>query len=358
VTDLDSLRAATAAERWGLTPRVAQRDRPRVPGDGRDHRAAEPAPQGLHLTRGERRAHRPDRNQVLVALMVAPQAGLPLLRPPRRGNGREAPAGGQGLRAASAQWHTPSGATAGVADRALDRAATLPTRAPTARQGLPRGPATARAAQAALAQGDVPALAARQAGDRDHEVPAPDGGLAHRWVRLDSERRRPPAQRPVARQRRQQRDPAVNAGKTFGRTAFAGDAAARQARAPFAPALQATAVGVSAVRATPRSRHRGRPRHGAPPGQVGAQRAGAFASARATRHARLAPPSGFSLATPDLDPTPLPPPGVLAGDHGQVPAERGCRGLKAPPCFAAALELNKPARSLALCMVLTVCVRV
>jgi len=119
VTALYSLLAATAAERLGLTPRCAPRDRTRVQVDGRDNRDEEPAEQGMHITRGYSREHRPDLNHVMLALIVEPQAGIPRLRPPRSGNSRDVQACGQVIRTHIAPLHTTSGVTDIVADRAL-----------------------------------------------------------------------------------------------------------------------------------------------------------------------------------------------------------------------------------------------
>jgi Domain of unknown function (DUF4277) len=296
------LLAATAAGRWGLTPRLAHRDRTRVHVEGRDHRDAAPAPPVMHRTRGERREPRPARHPGLWELMVGPQAGIPLLRPPRRGHSRDAHALGQVLRASIAPWYTTSGVTSVVAESALDRAATRHHLAPTAMPWSTRVPATVRAAHAALAQVDLPALAALHAGSRAHALPATDGGLGPRGGRIDSERRQPPAQRTVDRPLRQPSDTAVNAWKPGWGPTLACAADARQALAPVAPAVQATLVGASPVRATPRYRTRGRPRHGAHPDPVGYQLAAAFAAALATRHARLDPHRCGILATTALNP--------------------------------------------------------
>jgi transposase len=96
VTALYSLLAATAAERWGLMPRVAPLDRTSVHVEGRDHRDEAPEAQVMHLTRGDSRDHRPDLNQVMWELSVEPQAGIPRLRPPRSGHSRDVHACGQG----------------------------------------------------------------------------------------------------------------------------------------------------------------------------------------------------------------------------------------------------------------------
>jgi transposase len=214
VTALDSLLAATAAERFGLTPRLAHLDRTSFPVDGRDNRDEEPAAQVMHSTRGDSREHRPDRNHVLVALIVEPQAGIPLLRPPLSGHSRAVQAFGQVLRTHLAPLHTTSGVTSIVADRALYRAANLQKLAQTALKWITRVPATVSDAPAALAHVDPQALASLQEGDRAHELTSTDGGSAPRWGLIDSEPRQPQAQRTVDRPLRQQRAADGNALKT------------------------------------------------------------------------------------------------------------------------------------------------
>jgi len=77
VTALDSLTAATAAERLGLTPRFAQLDRTSVQVEGRDHRDEAPEEQVMHITRGYSREHRPDLNQVMLERIVELRRGSP-----------------------------------------------------------------------------------------------------------------------------------------------------------------------------------------------------------------------------------------------------------------------------------------
>jgi hypothetical protein len=90
VTALSRLLAATAARRLGWTPTFGHLESPSFQVDGRSNRGAEPDAHGMHLTRGDRRDHRPDLHHVLLDLMVEHQAGIPLLRPPLRGNTSEA----------------------------------------------------------------------------------------------------------------------------------------------------------------------------------------------------------------------------------------------------------------------------
>jgi hypothetical protein len=146
--------------------------------------------------------------------------------------------------------------------------------------------------------------------------------------------------------------------KKLCRTAFACEAEARQALATFAQGLQATYLHASTVCPTPRYGKRGRPSPGAQPDHVVYHITGALASRLAARQALVEQHSCFILATNELDDTLLPAQELLAGYKGQVQAERGFRFLKDPHFLASSLYLKKPARIMALLMVMTVCLLV
>jgi transposase len=283
VTELYSLTAATAAERSGLTPRVAHLESTSVHVDGRDNRDEEPEEQVIHITRGYSRDHRPDLNQVMLELIVEHQAGIPVLMPPLSGNSSDVQAFGQVIGAHIEPLHTTYAVTYIVADRVLYHEANLQKPAQTAMKWITRVPATLSEAQAALAQVDPQALASLQEGYRYHELTSTYGGMAQRWVLIDSEPRQPQAQRTVDRQLRQRSDEEVKALKKLCRSTFACEADARQALATFEQDLQATCLSVSSVRATPRYGTWGRPRHGTQPDQLVYQIDGALASSLVTR---------------------------------------------------------------------------
>jgi transposase len=182
--------------------------------------------------------------------------------------------------------------------------------------------------------------------------------VEHRWVLLSSAPRQLQARRTVDKQLRTQSDQEVKTFKKLCSTTFACEADARQALATFEQALQATFLGTSTVRATPRYSKRGRPRPGMHPAHVVYQIEGALASSLVARQARLDQHSCFILATNELNDTQLPPQELLAGYKGQVHAERGFRFLKDPQFLASSLYLKKPERIMALLMVMTVCLLV
>src|SRR5947209_14119570 len=69
VTELYRLIAATAAKRLGLAPRFAHLDRTSFHVAGRSNSDATPDAQGVHITQGYSRDHRPDLHQVMLELI-------------------------------------------------------------------------------------------------------------------------------------------------------------------------------------------------------------------------------------------------------------------------------------------------
>ena len=229
VTALYRLSAATAAERLGLAPQFVPLDRRSFPVDGRSNSDHAPGAQVVPLTRGSRRDQRPDRNHVLVELIVEHHAGIPMRMKPLRGKSRDAPAFGQISQEHMAPLHTTDGTTARVADSALSREDNLQKLSETRLKWITRVPATLSEAQAALTQTDPPTMAPRLDGYRDRALTSPAGGVAQRWGLIASEPRLPQAQRTGDKPWLKHREQDVNAGKHLGRTAFACAAAAPQA---------------------------------------------------------------------------------------------------------------------------------
>jgi len=358
VTELYSLIAATAAERLGLAPHFAHLDSTSFHVDGRYNSGEEPDEQVMHMTRGDSRDHRPNRNQVRLDLMVEHQAGIPLLMKPLSGNSRDAQDFGEAVRAHVHQLQTTYGMTYLVADSALYSAANLQKLAQTHMKWITRVPATVSAAQTVLAQADPQVLASLKEGYRDHELPSRDGGIEPRWVLIYSEPRQAQARRTVDKQWRKQSDKETQAFKKLCSTTFACEADARQALSTFEQDLQIIFLGASTVRAQPRYGKRGRPGPDARPDQVVYQIDGALASSLTSRQALIDQHCCFILATNELDNTQLPPHEVLEGYKGQVHVERGFRFLKDPQFLASSLYLKKPERIMALLMVMTVCLLV
>jgi transposase len=235
VTELHSLMAATAAKRLELAPRFAPLESTSFQVDGRDNSDEEPTEQVIHITRGYTRGHRPDLSQVMWELIVAHQAGLPILMKPLSGHSRDAQDVGEVIRTHVHQWPITYGMTSVVANSASYREANLQKLAQTPMKWTTRAPATFSDAQAALAHVDPQAMAPLTAHYRYGEVPAMYGGVQQRWVLISSELRRTPAPRTVDTGLCRQGDQEGKAWKKLCRTTFACEADAHQARAAFKP---------------------------------------------------------------------------------------------------------------------------
>ena len=358
VPALYSLMAATAATRLGLTPTFSHLDTTRFHVDGRYNSTQAPDEQVVHITQGYSRDHRPDLNQVRLALVVEHQAGIPLLMKPLSGNRSDSTVFGQVVSDHIAQLHTPSRPTYLVADSALYNAEHLHKLADTGLTWITRVPATLSEAQEVLAQAQPTTMAALSEGYRYAVVASSYGGVAQRWVLIYSDHRQPQAQRTVDKQWHQQSDHEVRACKTLCRTAFACAADAQQAITRFVAGLRTTFLHNSTVDSTPHYGKRGRPGPGAQPDQIVYPIAGALASRLTDRQARIDQQSCFILATNERDEGQLSPQAVLDGYKGQARAERGVRFLKGPQFLASSLYLKKPQRIMALLMVMTVCLLV
>jgi transposase len=235
VTALYGLIAATAAQRLGLAPRVAHLDRTSLHGDGRSNSAEEPAAEGLPITRGSSRDHRPDLHQVMLALIVEHQASMPLLMTPLSGHSNDAPECGQVVKDQIAQCQTTDGTTSGVADSALETADNLQKLAETQSKWMSRIPATLSAAQAARAQADPQTMAPLPAGYRSQGLTSTSGGIAQRWMLVSSAPRHTQAQRTVDKQLLKQGQREVAAFQHLGRMPCACEAEAQQALTTLTP---------------------------------------------------------------------------------------------------------------------------
>jgi transposase len=358
VTELYSLIAATAAKRLGLASAFAHLDSTSFHVDGQYNSEEKPEAEVIHITRGYSRDHRPDLNQVMLALIVEHQAGIPVLMQPLSGNQSDGKEFGHIVKEYVTQLQTTYGTTYLVADSALYSEDNLQKLAETTVKWITRVPATLREAQAALAQADPLTMPLLTEGYRYQALHSTYGGVAQRWLLLASEHRYAQAQRTVDKQLRKHSDQDVKGFKQLCRTPFACEADAHQALATFVRGLQATYLHAVTVHPTPRYGKRGRPRPDTQPARVVYTIEGALASSRATRQALIDQHRCCILATNALDEATLSPEEVLNGYKGQAQAERGFRFLKDPQFLASALYLKKPERIMALLMVMTVCLLV
>ncbi|HEY7712034.1 MAG TPA: IS1634 family transposase [Candidatus Entotheonella sp.] len=358
VTELYSLIAAGAAKRLGLTPTYGHLDTTSFHVDGR-YNCDEPPSEGIvRLTQGYSRAHRPDLNQVMLELIVEHQAGIPLLMKPLSGNSSDSQEFGQIIRDHIAQLHSTYGTTYVVTDSALYSEDNLALLKDLPTKWITRVPGTLNEVKAALAQADPEQMVPLKAGYRGQTLTSTYGGVAQRWLLVESQPRRPQAQRTVNKRWLKHSETEIKAFQKLGRREFACEADARQALETFEQRLTYTQVQTATIVATPRYDKPGRPKNGEAPREMRYTIEGALGSPVAAHEQRVSQASCFVLATNELDASCLPPVELLDAYQGQQHVERGFRFLKSPEFLAASLYLKKPERIMALLMVMTVCLLV
>jgi transposase len=358
VTELYSLIAAGAARRLGLSPTYAHLDSTSFHVDGRYNCDEPPTESVVRLTKGYSRDHRPDLNQVMLELIVEHQAGIPLLMKPLSGNRSDPQEFGHLVRDHIAQLHNTYGTTYVVADSALysEDNLTLLNDIPT--KWITRVPGTLNEVKAALAQADPEQMTPLKAGYRGQTLTSTYGGVAQRWLLIESQPRRPQARRTVNKRWLTHSEKEVKAFGKLCRREFACQADARQALETFEQDLTYTQVETATIIATPHYDQPGRPKAGEEPSEIRYAIEGALVSRVAAHEQMVGQASCFILATNELDASHLPPLGLLEAYQSQYHVERGFRFLKNPEFLAASLYLKKPERIMALLMVMTVCLRV
>jgi transposase len=294
----------------------------------------------------------------MLDLIVEHQAGIPLLMKPLSGNSSDSQEFGHIVRDHIAQLHSTYGTTCLVADSALYSEDNLALLQDTPMKWITRVPATLNEVKAALAQADPEQMVPLKAGYRGRTLTSTYGGVAQRWLLLESQPWRPQAQRTVNKRWLKHSENEVKAFQKLCRREFACEADARQALETFEPRLTYTQVQTATIGATPHYDKPGRPKNGEEPSEMRYSIDGALGSSLAAHEQRVGQASCFVLATDELDASCLSPLDLLEAYQGQQHAERGFRFLKSPEFLAASLYLKKPERIMALLMVMTVCLLV
>jgi hypothetical protein len=307
--------AAHAAQRLGLTAQFAHLDTPSFHVDGRYNSADAPDDRVVHIPHGYSRDHRPDLNSVRLALIVKPQAGIPVLMKALHGNTNDCSEFGQVVTAPVPQLHAVHRLTDLVADSALYSADNLETLANSGGPSITRVPATLTEARAVLAQVAPHTLVPLTEGYRFQEVRATYAGIAQRGVVVYSEARWTPARQAVDTQVRPQGAAALPAFQQLCHTPFACEPDARQALELFRARLQATRLVGGTLRTVPRYGQRGRPTPATAAAKIDYVIEGALASQLAYHQTLWDIHRCFMLAINALDATTL-------------PAKEGAQGLQ------------------------------
>jgi transposase len=318
--------------------------------ENEEDRGEEPIP--IEICRGYSRDHRPDLKQFLLTLVCSADGGVPLWLKVASGNSHDSEMFAQVLKDFSEQW-TQEGVF--VMDAAFY---TQPNLEQVGSLGwLSRVPLTLKAAQA-LVQEEVSLLSEVPCDQPDYrmwEVEQTYGGVAQRWVLIESQHRkandalwRPELEKLESRLNRQL--------KALTQKVFACKPDALEAVMAFQDSLelhQLTHVLASPVRA---KRAPGRPAKGAEPTPVQGYQLQATLERKAnTEETFSRQRSRFILATNQLDKTRWPAQKLLKEYKAQQTVERGFRFLKDPLFFVSSVFVKKPQRveALALIMALT-----
>jgi transposase len=219
-------------------------------------------------------------------------------------------------------------------------------------------PGTLNEVKAALAQVDPEQMVSLKAGYRGQTLTSTYGGVAQRWLLIESQPRRPQARRTVNKRWLKHSEKEVKAFQKLGRREFACEADARQALETVEQRLTYTQVQTATIVATPHYDKPGRPKNGEAPSEIRYTIDGALGSSLAKHEQQVGQASCFVLATNELDASCLPPLELLEANQGQQHAERGFRFLKSPEFLSSSLYLKKPERIMALLIVMTVCLLV
>jgi transposase len=355
VNPLYSLLAAQAVQRLGLSCRFGHLDTTSFHTDGQYNSQTEPEEGVVQITRGYRRDHRPDLNQVVLPLIVERQAGIPLLMAPLNGNSSDPVSFRDTIQAHIGQLQTEVGLEYLGADSALYTAETLPQMQDFF--WFSRVPETLSLARAlihtvARAWQQNPDIAAQGS------LCVTYAGVKQRWLIVWS----PPAYQralgTVKKQSLQQSQADLKAFDHLGRQDFACEADARNALAAFEKTLTLTTVMDSQIVAVAHYRRAGRPAKDRQPDQITYRIEGALASLPEQYTRQLQQKSCFILATNQLDSQALPDDELLSAYQDQQKVERGFRFLKAPLFMASPLYLKSPKRIMALMRVMTLCLLV
>ncbi len=358
VTPLYTLIATEACARLGLASPYVHLDTTSFHVDGRYNSAETPEETVIHITQGYSRDHRPDLNQVMLALIVEHQAGIPRWMKPLSGNSSDPVEFGRVVDEHIAQLCRADLPRYLVADSALYSAENLHKLDQGTLKWITRVPATLKEVQAHLAHPELEAMTSLPEGYRVREVSSRFGGVEQRWFLIYSAARHKRLQATVAKQLARHSEQERKAFKKLCAKTFACEPDARQALEQFKATVTLSRVEGEAIRAISHYSGRGRPHKGQPPERVAFVIEGALASSLAARQALVEQKSCFVLATNELDAQALDVQEVLSAYKAQSVPERGFRFLKSPEFLASSLFLKKPERIMALLMVMTVCLLV
>jgi transposase len=311
----------------------------------------------IHLTRGYSRDHRPDLNQVMLALIVESQTGIPLLMKPLSGNSSDKQAFAAIIVAHIDRLQVDYGIEYMVADSALDTKENLQRFGETIKW-ISRVPETIKEAKEAIDHVEFDAMLPLDEIYKYAMLTSTYGEIAQRWMVVHSEAARRRAVKTVTRSLIKQSEQEMQAFHKLCRQEFACAPEAEQAFTTFQKGLKVVTITAASIQEFPRYAKAGRPGNETKPAKYVFQISGALSVAWEQYTDVLKQKSCFIGATNELEEPKLPASELLGRYKDQSSAEKGFRFLKDPMFLAASLYLKTPERIMALLMVMTICLLV
>lgn len=355
ITEVFAAVSAHALRSYGITVQFAHVDTTAFSLEGayecdEDETTDEPEAQPITITYGHSKDHRPDLKQAILSLICANQSSIPVYLNALSGNTSDKTSLPQLVQAYLAQFEADEAMPVLVADSALYAADTLQDLSPV--KWVTRVPATITEVKTLLADIDrARMMASEREGYFYYEVASSYGEVAQRWLVVLCEPRRDAEQQRLEKQLARERDLLAKQLKKLQRQRFNCAEDAWQALRQFAQQWAFHTVTGQVDRheryATP-----GRPTPDSPILTEWQLQATAVRDNEAI--VRQQQPLGkYIIATNELDAARLPAEALLTIYKAQnTSVERGFRFLKDPLFFAHSLFLKKPARIMALLMVM------
>lgn len=309
----------------------------------------------ISITHGYSRDHRPDLKQVVLSLICSHQAAIPTWLKVLSGNAADAASFPEIVKAYVQQLKADEQAPCFVADSALYSAGTLQEMG-EAVKWVTRVPASIELVKELFQTVELADMQPMLAGDyRVLPLCSLYGGVRQRWLLVYSEAIYQRAERQFHKRLTKERQEAEKGLRRLSRRQYPSPAAAQVAVETL---FEQWKFHTAAVSFEPVAHYNqpGRPAQGQSPDHYTWQPVGQVIEIQQAVTAELAKKGKFVLATNQLDEQQIPTQALIALYKGQnATVERGFRFLKDPLFFAHSLFLKKPARIMALLMVMGLC---
>jgi transposase len=353
ITEVFAQVSAHALKQYGIQVRFAHGDTTAFSLQGEykvDEDEQDDEPQPITITYGHSKDHRPDLKQAILSMICANESLIPVYLNTLSGNTSDKASLPETAKAYLAQFKADEETPVLVMDSALYSATAIKELADT--KWVTRVPATITEAKTLLAEIDqAQMIASAREGYFYYEVASDYGEVAQRWLVVLYEPRREAEKKALEKQVEREREKLDKALKKWSRQVFNCEADAQQALKRFDKQWQLHHVGGDIV-SRDRYASAGRP---TPDSETVTEWT---IAARITRDEAIIdhkkqPLGKYIIATNELDMEQLCADELLTIYKDQnTSVERGFRFLKDPMFFAHSLFLKKPARIMALLMVM------